>query len=391
LHDRYSFFINWLLEGWSAAFCAEGTDAESITISDVYSRFEQFHEDLSRTVPEIPALEDLIDVIRYVLSECRVKTANAAPGNDTEVSWGSHNFHILVGGQALERGFTIQGLTVTYMPRPLGVGNADGMQQRARFFGYRENLLSITRVFLPPSVQDAFSTYVDHERHFRESIYEFSQTDADFSLWTRRFLIDSALRPTRQNVIGRNLWRSDLHEWNQLVPDLQNQESVASFKNAWEALNQKASWAFSTDPMWEYEREESGSKARHMISAISAEKLLHFLEQLRSPQCDQYPALFALLAWSLRQGRNPDIQLALMRRGEEGERSPGSTTGSYNLQAGRSGSYTGDRSVFFANAVTIQVHHTRFGLPGGGIVGPVPGFAIRYPECLRHMDIIEQA
>lgn len=38
-----------------------------------------------------------------------------------------------MGGQKLDRGYTVKGLTVTYMPRPLGVGNADNIQQRARF------------------------------------------------------------------------------------------------------------------------------------------------------------------------------------------------------------------------------------------------------------------
>ena len=51
-----------------------------------------------------------------------------------EIRWQTEYAWILVGGQALDRGFTVEGLTVTYMPRGLGVGNADTVQQRARFF-----------------------------------------------------------------------------------------------------------------------------------------------------------------------------------------------------------------------------------------------------------------
>lgn len=386
LHDRFSLYLNHLLEIWETDF-AEGDDVVDTSAS--FSSFQGFHEDLSSTSSDLPPLKDLIDSVRYVLSECRVKTANTAQGNDTEVSWGSHNFHILVGGQALERGFTIQGLTVTYMPRPLGVGNADGVQQRARFFGYREHLLPITRVFLPFNIREAFSSYVDHERHFRESIDQFSQTDIDFSHWTRQFLIHSAQKPTRRNVIGVDLWRSEIHEWNQLIPDFQNIESVQSFEEAWERLNHQADWELMSNSDWNYEQEEDGSKARHATSTVSVEDLLHFLEHLRSPQSEQYPALLSMLAWSLRQSRQPNILLALMRRGEFGERNP-SSSGSYNLQAGRSGSYPGDRAVFASQEVTLQIHHVKFGLLTDGFIGPIPSFAIRFPVTLRDRDLVQQ-
>ncbi len=48
----------------------------------------------------------------------------------------------------MDRGFTVKGLTVTYMPRGLGEGNADTVQQRARFFGYKESYLGYCRVRL---------------------------------------------------------------------------------------------------------------------------------------------------------------------------------------------------------------------------------------------------
>ena len=58
-----------------------------------------------------------------------------------QINWGQSYSWILVGGQAMDRGFTVEGLTVTYMPRNLGIGNADTVQQRARFFGYKRAFL----------------------------------------------------------------------------------------------------------------------------------------------------------------------------------------------------------------------------------------------------------
>jgi len=66
---------------------------------------------------------------------------------------------------AMDRGFTVEGLTVTYMPRGKGAGNADTIQQRARFLGYKRGYLGLCRVFLESDVQRAFSVYVNHEEH----------------------------------------------------------------------------------------------------------------------------------------------------------------------------------------------------------------------------------
>jgi hypothetical protein len=41
----------------------------------------------------------------------------------------------------MDRGFTVEGMTITYMPRGLGGGQADTMQRRARLFGYKAGYL----------------------------------------------------------------------------------------------------------------------------------------------------------------------------------------------------------------------------------------------------------
>ena len=60
-----------------------------------------------------------------------------ARGGAPSIAWSTGYAWVLVGGQLFDRGFTVEGLTVTYMPRGLGVGHADTVQQRARFFGYK--------------------------------------------------------------------------------------------------------------------------------------------------------------------------------------------------------------------------------------------------------------
>src|SRR5258708_14812850 len=54
-----------------------------------------------------------------------------------------------------------------YMPRDAGDWNADTIQQRARFFGYKAQYLSLCRLYLHPDVIRAYRAYVRHEEDIR--------------------------------------------------------------------------------------------------------------------------------------------------------------------------------------------------------------------------------
>ncbi len=101
----------------------------------------------------------------------------------------------------MDRGFTVEGLTVTYMPRSLGIGNADTVQQRARFFGYKRSYLGLCRIFVGADVRRAFHSYVEHEEDVREGLARFARTQRPLSEWRREFFLSRQLRPTRDNVI----------------------------------------------------------------------------------------------------------------------------------------------------------------------------------------------
>ena len=69
----------------------------------------------------------------------KVTVVNSSSGS--EIDWDTHLFQVLIGGQSLNRGFTVRDLVVTYMPRGRSGSSftADTVQQRARF-------LAITQV-----------------------------------------------------------------------------------------------------------------------------------------------------------------------------------------------------------------------------------------------------
>ena len=92
---------------------------------------------------------------------------NTARGRTPQPDYRQFYAHILVGGEVLNRGVTVEGLTVTYMPRGRGTGQADTIQQRARWFGYKADYLGYCRVYLSAAMRLVYRAYVDHEERLR--------------------------------------------------------------------------------------------------------------------------------------------------------------------------------------------------------------------------------
>lgn len=150
-------------------------------------------------------LECLLEAIESTaIMELNTREKNRIPS----VDWKGEYSWILVGGIGLDRGFTVEGLTVSYMPRSTGVGNADNIQQRARFFGYKRGYLGLCRIFLTTENIDAFTDYVKHEESIRSSIRRHLEEGKTLKDWRRTYFLDQQLKPTRSSVILLEMYQS---------------------------------------------------------------------------------------------------------------------------------------------------------------------------------------
>jgi hypothetical protein len=163
--------------------------------------FRPAYDDLSNTTPDLPEFDALAAELEYSIRQTQLLEVNAVRARTPQPDWKDSYSWILVGGQAMDRGFTVEGLTVTYMPRDMGVGNADTIEQRARFFGYKRRYLGLCRVFLEVSVRDAFQFYVEHERDIRRRLQEHRDIGRPLTEWRRAFRLDGSLSPTRRQVL----------------------------------------------------------------------------------------------------------------------------------------------------------------------------------------------
>jgi hypothetical protein len=207
-HGQYHDWVSTIRSTWISIL----QDMRSRDRGELLADFRRADEDLRATVPDLSPFHVLEGSLLQALRRTEMHLVNAQRGRTPQIDWGSSYSHILVGGQALDRGFTVEGLTVTYMPRGVGGRQADTIQQRARFFGYKRPYLGFCRVFLEPRVADAFRRYVEHEEDVRRRLVDHTRTGRPLSELRRAFLLTRDLRPTRDSIIDIDYIRTSLSE-----------------------------------------------------------------------------------------------------------------------------------------------------------------------------------
>jgi hypothetical protein len=153
--------------------------------------FAEAYEQLRRTLLDAPPLAELMSRVQRRRHYRKIIVVNAV---GSSLDFGpAANF--LIGGNILGRGLTIDNLLVTYYLRRAKTTQMDTMLQHARMYGYREQLMPFTRVFLPETLAARFSRLHEAERDLRDQL-----RDPD----TRKSVVvkvANQLRPTRPAVL----------------------------------------------------------------------------------------------------------------------------------------------------------------------------------------------
>jgi hypothetical protein len=146
--------------------------------------------------------------VESVINNAVVWLINSKTDSD-KVQWNSAPFHILVGGNKLDRGFTVEGLTVSYLSRKAS-DQIDTLEQRARAFGYRSDLIPYCQIFASQRTLTVLTSIVHTEEEMRASLVDWIDAGRDVSLWGESvgFVLPTGTRPSRKSVL------SPLHEFN---------------------------------------------------------------------------------------------------------------------------------------------------------------------------------
>ncbi|MEV7693609.1 Z1 domain-containing protein [Microbacterium sp. NPDC089189] len=199
--DSHADFVRWIT-GMKKDWQDKYEHQDEVFPVKLQQEFRDAWNELATTHPAIATFDECWDALDIVFRNLNIVEVNTRQGQTPVINWIPTQSYILVGGQAIDRGFTVEGLTVTYMPRGPGTRTADTVQQRARFFGYKASYLGLCRVYLESDVRDDFEMYVEHEKDMLAALRDIEAGNESLKEWKRQFLLDNKMKATRASVIS---------------------------------------------------------------------------------------------------------------------------------------------------------------------------------------------
>ena len=398
-HQEYYNWVRNVVDEWKRILNLSDNDPDK---QELIEDFRVAHDNLAQTVGDaLPVFNELVSSLRFAFRNTRVLEVNAREGRTPPVDWRSAYGWILVGGQAMDRGFTVEGLTVTYMPRGIGIGNADTVQQRARFFGYKWPYLGYCRVYLEQGTLHAFQTYVEHEEDIRAQLTEFQKSGRPLDDWKRAFVLDSGLRPCRHHVLEFDYMHGRFSN-NWVTPRVvlasddvvkANQQAVAAFVPGL-SFRENDGHQDRTDIQRHY-------VCRDVPLRTAMEQLLVNMRITATTDSQRNTGLLLQLTKALED--NPDEICTIYRISPAGRRSRGvdengEVTNLFQGEAPvyprerRGEVYPGDRAIRDDANVTIHIHELELTRDGGRqvVAQNVPVLAVWVPERVARAWIAQE-
>ena len=197
VHQKIAIVVNDYVEKVSKVVEAygklENCEEQDEFLQDLKDVFDKYHGDKGYLwVRVVSKLADVIGsvIIREVHQKTKIpiEYKRDVPTNV-----------IAIGGTSLSRGFTLEGLSVSYFLR--NTIFYDTLMQMGRWFGYRVGYDDLCRIFMPECIADSFSVIIDATNELFEDFKRMSadnMTPEQFGLCVRRHP-DSLLQVTSRN------------------------------------------------------------------------------------------------------------------------------------------------------------------------------------------------
>lgn len=350
--DASKQFYDWvkrLIGAWVERFNLSDTDPSKI---ELVQEFKENYAEAIRRIATPPSFDLVIKEVLQVILDTNMELVIQG---SREIDWSNASSHILVGADMLNRGYTVEGLAVSYMPRySIGKSNADTIQQRCRFFGYKLNYLESCRVFLPNDSILEYREYVEHEEIMRSMLKENSLEQLEQLL-----ILTNAMNPTRNNIISADLVKHKLNGWRQMnalqhmdenllyIKQFLKTHTFKNFKNYGTPDRNHRYLKLDIKKIIEFLKD---FKIANMPDALRKSSTIQYLRYLVDKRNVKYAYIFEM-SYAVEKGRERSLETEGGRIKINNIFSGRSTTGSEK--------YPGDKGIRFEDSLCIQVHKIR--------------------------------
>lgn len=321
---------------------------------------KQSFESITQYMENRPSFEDILPYIPQAIlrTQCHLVQGDG----ENSIDWNAEKGHILIGADMLNRGFTIEKLSMSYMSRTSAArSTADTIEQRCRFFGYKMPYIDVCRVFLSAKSKDEYTAYVEHEEVLRASLKQ-CHTIAEFSKHSMTMLLSDLLNPTRTNILSDKLVRNKLIGWRQLLSLDCIQENkrlcadffgrIDTFLTCYDYGNEIRNHRHSLVPIDDFINFFREFKYLDVPNITRKIVTIQYLQYIREFESIEFVDVYqmAYQTETSRKFRNRSVK----------DNKPN------NLLAGRAanGSYPGDAAFHSDSTVSVQFHHIILDDPG---------------------------
>ncbi|WP_241279554.1 Z1 domain-containing protein [Chryseobacterium cucumeris] len=269
--DVSRLFHGWvseLIEKWTTILNLEIGDLGRI---DLDREFKEVYEreaiKFYSSQDDVPSFDEIKPLIADAINDTQINLIISDVDATNTIDWESSSSHILVGADMLNRGFTVENLAITYMPRyTKSKSNADTIQQRCRFFGYKQKYLKSCRVYLPSSSIIEYVDYLEHEEEMRTWL----KNNNSLENIERQLMLAEKLNVTRKNILPYNIVQTKMKGWhsmNALNSIESNMNVVSSF--------------LDNNPFELLEPQYNTIDRNHKIATVPVENAIDFLTKFK--------------------------------------------------------------------------------------------------------------
>jgi hypothetical protein len=316
------------------------------------------YKSIAKYITNCPAFEDVIKVLPQVIimTDNHLIQSSVDSGYDEEaknnVDWEEAQAHILIGADMLNRGFTVENLSMTYLCRSTkGKSNADTIEQRCRFFGYKRSYADVCRVYLPAKNIQEYKDYVEHEEVLRTNLKACNSL-SEFSRQAKAMILAGTLNPTRTNILSSKLIRNKMFGWRQMgsIDCIEhNKKHISAFISLY-----SSSFTLYHD----YQNDVRN----HRYIKISIEDFIKFFTEVRYqdvPNITRKVVTIQYLCY-LKEVKGLNyvyvIEMSYAAKPRKRKIKDGRPEELFMGYA-HNGSYPGDKEIKFEDSLCVQIHH----------------------------------
>lgn len=343
-----------LLNRWNnyVQIHADGIPDDTYT-NRIERYFKGAYEDLRQTNTHLPDYEQLEPHIAQAFKDCQKKILICNGDRDDSADQKHKKNNIFVGGNKLQRGITIDGLSVTYMTRRAKQkSTVDTTEQRARWFGYRMKHLNVCRLYTTMRIENDYSSILEHEEEFWSHIGGYLKEGYEFGDIPRLLELDSSdLKFTRANVAKAKKLK---------IPRSETQTYVIL-----DNVVSKRNWGVSEDlySRCTIEKKSWGTTTHHIAYNVRFHDLKElFFDQIILPEEGGFSRSACNLIEKIMEVNHEDplVDVIWMRKGNDQGRTIENDGKINQLMSGSNSHYPGDRyfdvDLKYPTNLKLQIH-----------------------------------